>query len=108
MRFLNYHNLYASHYRNDEYLQLQYKCHVNPVPVATPLCAKSLIDILSLTRQCLVNNFVSSFLTVAGAVLLLHYESILDMQDECPVVLCYSSISGAGYKIIINILVSTQ
>ena len=95
----NCNNLYPVplvDYRNDEYLQLQYKSRVNPVPVATPLCANSLVDILSLTRQCLVNNFVSSFLTVAGAVLLLHYESILDMQDECPLVLCYSSTSGAG------------
>ena len=83
-----------------------YNCSISLMLIQFQLQLRCVL--LSLTRQCLVNNFVSSFLTVAGAVLLLHYESILDMQDECPVVLCYSSTSGAGYKIIINILVSNQ
>uniref|UniRef100_A0A1X7V2L7 Uncharacterized protein n=1 Tax=Amphimedon queenslandica TaxID=400682 RepID=A0A1X7V2L7_AMPQE len=71
------------------------KPKVTAIPIVTPLSIDPLIELLTVAKSCLKNNFISSFLTVAGAAVILHYESILEFQDECPLVLCHSSAPGA-------------
>ena len=44
----------------------------------------------------MVSNFIPCFLVIAGSVLILHYEMVMDMMDCCPVVLAYSKESGTG------------
>lgn len=75
------------------------KPKVMAIPIVTPLSVDPLVELLTVTKSCLKNNFISSFLTVAGATVILHYESILEFQDECPLVLCHSSAPGAGISI---------
>ena len=82
--------------RHTEYIQSMSKTRVIPVTISTPLSVEPMIQLLKISKKCLGNNFISSFLTVAGAGVLLHYESILGMQDECPLMLCYSSKPGTG------------
>lgn len=53
-------------------------------------------DLLAMSKRCLDNNFISSVLTLAGGIIVFHYESIIDLQDECPLILCYSRKSGTG------------
>ena len=67
-----------------------------PLPITLPLEIQPLVELLYLSRRCLDNNFISSFLVLAGGVIVFHYETILDIQDECPLNLCYSSKSGTG------------
>ena len=69
---------------------------VVPINILTPLSDKPMVNLLMLTKQCLGNNFESSVLTLAGALIILHYEDILGMQDECPLILCFSKSSGSG------------
>ena len=35
-------------------------------------------------------------MAVSGGVMALHYEKVLEIQDECPLVLCYSASCGTG------------
>ena len=72
------------------------KLRVVPVHISLPLSSTPMINLLKLTKKCLHNNFHSSVLTLAGAVIVLHYEDILGMQDECPLILCFSQSSGSG------------
>lgn len=83
-------------YRHEPYIEDLTKCKVIPASVSTPLSSNTLTELLKITKKCLKNNFLSSFLTVAGAAVLLHYKSILDVQDECPLLLCFSSTPGTG------------
>ena len=39
---------------------------------------------------------MSSFLGLAGGVLVFHFQTIHDQQDECPIILLYSKSSGTG------------
>lgn len=82
--------------RHEDYLHALWKSKVIPLSIVTPLHLDPMVDVLSITKKCLDNNFISSFLTVAGAVILLHYESILELQDECPLILCFSTMPGTG------------
>ena len=52
--------------------------------------------LLEIARHCLHNNFISAVLTVVGGIISFHYESILQIQDEWPLFLCYSRESGTG------------
>ena len=45
-------------------------------------------------KECLGQNFVPTFLTIAGSVLAFHYESVVKMDDSCAITLCYSQSSG--------------
>ena len=66
------------------------------LPVHLPLSLEPLITLLYTSKKCLDDNFISSFLTVVGCIMVFHYESLLDIQDECPLILCYSRQSGTG------------
>ena len=72
-----------------------------PLDIILPLSTEPLTDLLAITKKCLDNNFVSSFLAIIGCVIAFHYEAIMNIQDECPLILCYSRESGTGitYKI---------
>lgn len=69
---------------------------VVPLPVCLPLSACGLSNLLRIAKKCLGNNFVASFLTIAGCLTAFHYEALLELQDECPMILCYSKESGTG------------
>ncbi len=72
-----------------------------PVSIAMPLDVQPLRNLLLVAKQCLGNNFMGSLLTIAGSIIAFHYESILEIQDECPLVLCHSYLSGTG-KCLLN------
>ena len=80
------------------------KARVVPISVITPLSPQPMIHLLRITKRCLDNNFLSSLVTLAGAVIVLHYEDVLGIQDECPLVLCFSPSPGSGIanNIILN------
>ncbi len=61
-----------------------------------PFSLEPLKKLLATERRCLDNNFVSGFLTLVGSVVAFHYSSIIDIHEECPLVLCYSKGSGTG------------
>ena len=54
--------------------------------IETPLELKPLKHLLSTTRECLNNNFLSSFLSLVGSIMTFHYTSIVVTQDECPLI----------------------
>ena len=80
------------------YRHLDYMGSENTVllPIHLPLELAPLAEMLKTAKLCLCNNFISSFITLVGAIIAFHYESIMDIQDECPLILCYSSSSGTG------------
>ena len=67
-----------------------------PISVALPLEKNPLLKLLETVKLCLDNNFLSCFMTIVGGIIGFHYESIMDIQDECPLFLCYSRESGTG------------
>ena len=65
--------------------------------IALPLCPDGFQRLCRTALRCLKNNFYSFFiLAVSGGVMALHYEKVLEIQDECPLVLCYSASCGTG------------
>lgn len=77
-------------YRYSELIEL-------PAPkIELPLEVNPLIELIRLQKDCLKNNFMSSFIALAGGIVAFHFETIQDQQDECPIILCYSKASGTG------------
>ena len=64
--------------------------------IALPLCPDGFQRLCRTPLRCLKNNFYSFFLAVSGGVMALHYQKVLEIQDECPLVLCYSASCGTG------------
>ena len=64
--------------------------------IALPLCPDGFQQLCRTALRCLKNNFYSFFLAVSGGVMALHYEKVLEIQDKCPLVLCYSVSCGTG------------
>ena len=64
--------------------------------IQLPLEVNPLTQLISLQKQCLRNNFMSSFIALAGGIVTFHFETIQDQQDECPIILCYSKASGTS------------
>ena len=54
--------------------------------IETPLELEPLKHLLSITRECIDNNFLSSFLSLVGSIMAFHYTSIAVTQDECPLI----------------------
>lgn len=77
-------------------MQCPFDCQISPLPVSLPLSIKPLKELLKPAKKCLGNNFTSSFITIVGTVIVFHYESIMDIQDECPLIMCYSRESRTG------------
>ena len=69
---------------------------LTPVQICLPLRLDPLPHLFETTKGCLGINFIPSLLSFTGGVISFHYESILDLQDECPLFLCYSPSSGTG------------
>ena len=67
-----------------------------PLHISTPLCEAPLLELLKTAKECLSNNFMSSLVMMAGSIIAFHYESILDLQDECPLIMGFSRESGTG------------
>ncbi len=83
-------------YRHTDYIQLVCQTPVVPTHVALPLDLQPMKDLLKTARKCLDNNYLPSFIMTVGGILAFHYESILDLQDKCPLFLAYSAESGTG------------
>lgn len=73
-----------------------------PVPICLPLSLEPLIHLFEITKECLGVNFIPSLVAFSGGVISFHYESILEIQDECPLFLCYSPNSGTGNYVMYN------
>lgn len=67
-----------------------------PAAIHLPLSPHGLENMLLTAKRLLTNNFYSCFATIAGSIILFHYEGIIEQQDECPLILCYSSGNGTG------------
>ena len=63
--------------------------------VHLPLTTKYLKPLLLQLKKCFKHNFVSSVMAVASAVMSLHYETILEYYEGCPVPYLYG-ISQTG------------
>lgn len=83
--------------RHSTYLPLpDNKQYLVPSVIHLPLGLEPLQQLISTAKDLLSNNFNSCFATIAGSVLLFHYQVIMEEQDECPLVLCYSRGNGTG------------
>ena len=60
------------------------------------MSAKGFQKLCATAQECLSNNFLSFFAAVSGAVMSLHFEQVVHLNDECPIVMCYSSSCGTG------------
>ncbi|XP_019859133.1 PREDICTED: uncharacterized protein LOC109587333 [Amphimedon queenslandica] len=60
---------------------------LSPAEIHLPLSRQALITLLETGRQCLGSNFMSCYAAIAGSVVLFHYETIMEAQAECPVIL---------------------
>lgn len=78
------------------------KTPMTPVPISLPLRLDPLSQLFEMTRECLGINYIPSLLAFTGGMISFHYESILDLQDECPLFLCYSYNSGTGEPCILS------
>jgi len=61
-----------------------------------PLSTDSFVDLLLAEKTGLQNNFISAFIAHAASAVVFHSEALKDLQDDCPVILCYSKHSGTG------------
>lgn len=84
--------------RHPDYIQQL--CQAPVVPLCIPtLAVTPLLELLKTAKECLDNNFLSSLVMMAGGIVAYHYESILDLQDECPLIMKFSRESGTGIPV---------
>ena len=69
---------------------------LSPIPDMLPLSLEPLHQLLVAAKKSFGNNFVSTYLTVAGGVLAFHYDALVVEHGKCPLVLCYSRQCGTG------------
>lgn len=69
---------------------------VVPFQISTPFCAAPLLDLVQTATNCLDNNFLSFLVIMVGGIVVFHYQTILNIQDECCLILGYSTDSGTG------------
>ena len=65
-------------------------------PVVRPLNVLGVQKVLEVAKQFYDNNFMSFYLAISGAVMALHCQEVININDECPIVMCYSSSCGTG------------
>ena len=82
--------------RHTDYIQQLCQAPVVALSISTPLSGAPLLELLKTAKECLDNNFLSSLVMMAGGIVAFHYESILDLQDECPLIMGFSRESGTG------------
>ena len=61
--------------------------------VVRPLNVLGVQKLLEVAKQFYDNNF---YLAISGAVMALHCQEVININDECPIVMCYSSSCGTG------------
>ena len=69
---------------------------ISPLNVSIPCSLTPLRELIALSKQSLKNNFLPCVIGIASSILPFHYQSIMEIQDECPLILLYSSHYGAG------------
>ena len=57
--------------------------------IELPLTTSGVIPLLQAMKKCLKHNYLPSLLSVAAAIMSLHYECVLKMYDGCPIQLLY-------------------
>ena len=62
--------------------------------VVRPLNVLGVQKLLEVAKQFYDYNFMSFYLAISGAVMALHCQEVIN--DECPIVMCYSSSCGTG------------
>ncbi len=72
--------------------------------ISLPLGQSGLLRLFSAAIGSLGNNFYSFFVAVSGAVMGLQFQKLVEIQDECPIVLLYSASVGTGKYIVILII----
>ena len=60
------------------------------------MSARGFQKLCATAQECLSNNFLSLFVAVSGAVMGLHFKRVVRLNDECPIVMCCSSLCGTG------------
>jgi len=68
--------------------------------ISLPLSIISFVELLSAEKTGLANNFVSAFIAHAASAVVFHSEAIKELQDDCPIILCFSKYSGTGRYVI--------
>ena len=64
--------------------------------IQLPLSTTAFKQLIAAEKVGLANNFTSAFISHAGSVVVFHSEVLKEIQDDCPIILCYSSHSGTG------------
>ena len=54
---------------------------------------KGIQNVLKAAKECIRDNFQSFYQVLSGAM---HFEEIIELQAECPMVLAYSETPGTG------------
>ena len=73
---------------------------MNPLNIELPLSINPLRHLLSIQQKLMRQNFIPSFVVLAGSVIMYHFETINMLQGECPLILLYSKKSGTGTPVI--------
>lgn len=73
-----------------------YGQHLTPVSIKLPCSLFPLRELMKTTKLALRNNFIPCFLSMAASIITFHYTSVLEINDECPITLLYSSCFGTG------------
>ena len=68
--------------------------------IELPLATTPFKELIAAEKVGLANNFVSAFISHAGSIVLFHSEELKEIQDDCPIILCYSNYSGTGIVIL--------
>ena len=76
-----------------------------PATIHLPLNINHFVVMLKAAKACLLNNFLSCFATIAGSLVLFHYETIREQKDACPLIMCYSSSCGTGKNLCISLVI---
>ena len=64
---------------------------------------KGIQNLLKAAKECLRDNFQSFFQVLSGMCMAMHFEELIALQAECPMVLAYSETPGTGkYSAAVN------
>jgi len=64
--------------------------------VELPLTTTPFKKLIAAEKAGLANNFISAFVAHAGSIVVFHSEALKEIQDDRPIILCYSKHSGTG------------
>jgi len=88
------HNHEISSYRYSGYFHNG--TQIQELKVELPLSTIPFKELIATEKAGLANNFISAFIAHAGSVIVFHSEALKEIQDDCPIILCYSKHSGTG------------